>query len=234
MGFLAFDFDAIASLVDTAVAGASAGVQGFGNVFESVFEDIEEIPEQYAFFLKDKAIDVATLADKVFSADAIQGIPEDVAAAFESGSDQIEAMFGQMLNVPSMALALADAGVNVGLMAATAEIADLFTLSSNDIFFNAVDFASADVAAIQKAVASMDEITAETFATAMESTRDGADVAVGAAWNAVLASTELSSELNANGVNVAALSAAAQASIAAEASGTTTISAGTATAVAAT
>ena len=55
-------------------------------------------------------------------------------------------------------------------MAATAEIADLFTLSSNDIFFNAVDFASADVAAIQKAVASMDEITAETFATAMEST----------------------------------------------------------------
>ena len=107
-----FDIDAIKGVVDEAIAEASDGIQGFGNVFESVFEDVTEIPEQYAFFLKDKAIDVAEIAKEVFSADAIQGIPDDVAAMFENAGDDIEDAFGMMLEVPSMVVALGKAGVD--------------------------------------------------------------------------------------------------------------------------
>lgn len=107
-----FDIDAIKGVVDDAIAEASDGIKGFGNVFESVFEDVTEIPEQYAFFLKDKAIDVTEITKEVFSADAIKGIPDDVAAMFENAGDDIEDAFGKMLEVPSMVVALGKAGVD--------------------------------------------------------------------------------------------------------------------------
>lgn len=228
-----FDIDAIKGVVDEAIAEASDGIQGFGNVFESVFEDVTEIPEQYAFFLKDKAIDVAEIAKEVFSADAIQGIPDDVAAMFENAGDDIEDAFGMMLEVPSMVVALGKAGVDVNVLAATAEIGALFAKSAEDTFFAGVDFSKADVADIQKAVAAMDDESQAAFGTAMKGTRDGTDVALGAAWTTVLENEELAKELNANGVDVTVLSSAASASTAAEMIGDSGAAATTATAVAA-
>jgi len=209
-----FDIDAIKGVVDEAIAEASDGIQGFGNVFESVFEDVTEIPEQYAFFLKDKAIDVAEIAKEVFSADAIQGIPDDVAAMFENAGDDIEDAFGMMLEVPSMVVALGKAGVDVNVLAATAEIGALFAKSAEDTFFAGVDFSKASIADVQKAVAAMTPEAQNTFGTAMKASRTGNDVALGAAWTAVLANDELAKELNANNVDTTKLKTAAAASTA--------------------
>jgi len=209
-----FDIDAIKGVVDEAIAEASDGIQGFGNVFESVFEDVTEIPEQYAFFLKDKAIDVAEIAKEVFSADAIQGIPDDVAAMFENAGDDIEDAFGMMLEVPSMVVALGKAGVDVNVLAATAEIGALFAKSAEDTFFAGVDFTKANIADVQKAVAAMDDESQAAFGTAMKASRTGNDVALGAAWTAVLANEELAKELNANNVDTTKLKTAAAASTA--------------------
>jgi hypothetical protein len=95
--FATFNATAVFETVDTAIAEASEGIQGFGETFENVFEDVNKIPEQYAYFLKDNAIDVAELAKEVFSSEAIQGIPDDVAAMFENAGDDIEKSFGMLL-----------------------------------------------------------------------------------------------------------------------------------------
>jgi len=210
--FVEFDFDAIKGVVDTAIADASEGIQGFGETFENVFGDVTQIPEQYAYFLKDSAIDVAALASEVFSSDAIQGIPDDVAAMFENAGDDIGKSFGMMLDVPSMAEALKNAGVDIDLLTATAEIGTLFAESTKDNFLKGVDFSKANIAGIQKAVAAMGTDAQNTFKAAMKASRTGTDVALGEAWTAVLASDELKNELSANNVDITKLQTAATAS----------------------
>ena len=79
----------------------------------------------------------------------------------------------------------------------------------------------------------MDDESQAAFGTAMKGTRDGTDVALGAAWTTVLENEELAKELNANGVDVTVLSSAASASTAAEMIGDSGAAATTATAVAA-
>jgi len=207
-----FDFTAIESIVDLAIADASDGVKLFGNAFETMFESAAGIPEQYAFFLKDLDIDVEAIANEVFSSDAIKDIPDDVAAAFESGADSAEDMMAMMLNVPSMANALKTAGVNIDLFAASAEIAELFDLTESDKFFSAIDFGTVDVKGVQKVIGAMDKASQDTFALAMAAAKDGTAVAVGAAWDAVLDDKLLSAQLTTQGLDVTALSAAASAS----------------------
>ena len=84
--------------------------------------------KQYAFFLKDLDIDVEAIANEVFSSDAIKGIPDDVAAAFESGAAATEDMMAMMLNVPSMAKALKTAGVDIDLFVSEAPKCTLLLL----------------------------------------------------------------------------------------------------------
>lgn len=168
-----FDFTAITSIVDSAIGDASEGVKLFGSAFETMFESAKGIPDQYAFFLKDLDIDVEAIANEVFSSDAIKGIPDDVAAAFESGAAATEDMMAMMLNVPSMAKALKTAGVDIDLFAASAELAELFDLTAADKFFSAIDFSTVDIAGIQKVIGAMDKASQDTFASAMAAAKDG-------------------------------------------------------------
>ena len=60
----------------------------------------------------------------------------------------------------------------------------------------------------------MDDESQAAFGTAMKASRTGNDVALGAAWTAVLANEELAKELNANNVDTTKLKTAAAASTA--------------------
>lgn len=61
------DFTEVSNMIDAAVSDASESVQGFANAFEDIFSDINEIPEQFSYFLKDATIDISQMANDIFS-----------------------------------------------------------------------------------------------------------------------------------------------------------------------
>jgi hypothetical protein len=202
--FKIFDLDQLFESIEGLVSGASAEIQGFANVFENSFA--KDLPEQYAIFMKDTQVDMEQLVEDVFN--GLEDIPASVELAIENAGDAGDDILAALLDVPKFAAGLAAQGVDTVLLQSTAEITDLFEHATGA--FASLLPSTADVAKLQKTVATLTEEQQTVFKNAMAAARDTETGAVdeARAWTAILAEPALKSELLAQGVNPQAVAEA--------------------------
>lgn len=198
------DFTEVSNMIDDAVSDASEGVQGFANAFEDIFSDVNEIPDQFSYFLKDATLDLSQMAADIFSDENIAGLTEDMVGAWDTTADAAT-NYWDLLGVGAFTDELLKANVDVALFTATAGIGELFretteNLRLDDLIPNGVDFAK-----VEKAVAAMDEAGQKKFAASMGAATDvtTGTLDVAKAWLALAEDPTLSAALTAEGVDVA-------------------------------
>ena len=198
------DFTEVSNMIDDAVSDASEGVQGFANAFEDIFSDVNEIPDQFSYFLKDATLDLSQMAADIFSDENIAGLTEDMVGAWDTTADAAT-NYWDLLGVGAFTDELLKANVDVALFTATAGIGELFretteNLRLDNLIPNGVDFAK-----VEKAVAAMDEAGQKKFAASMGAATDvtTGTLDVAKAWLALAEDPTLSAALTAEGVDVA-------------------------------
>jgi len=198
------DFTEVSNMIDDAVSDASEGVQGFANAFEDIFSDVNEIPDQFSYFLKDATLDLSQMAADIFSDENIAGLTEDMVGAWDTTADAAT-NYWDLLGVGAFTDELLKANVDVALFTATAGIGELFRETTensrlDNLIPNGVDFAK-----VEKAVAAMDEAGQKKFAASMGAATDvtTGTLDVAKAWLALAEDPTLSAALTAEGVDVA-------------------------------
>jgi len=210
-GFLAdIDFSEITSMIDTAVSGASDDIKKFATTFEKTFAD-GSIPDQYALFFKDATMDLGDMAKDLFSEENVKGFTDDALQMFSGVADGATDMFA-LLNVDKVVEEMKKAGVDVGILKATAAVEKLFEetmAGTNDI--KGMIPAGVDVGAIQKAIATMTPEAQIKFVADMTAATnaEAGTVDVAQAWKAMAEEETIIKELNAQSIPVSKVSASA-------------------------
>lgn len=226
------DFTEVSNMIDAAVSDASESVQGFANAFEDIFSDINEIPEQFSYFLKDATIDISQMANDIFSEENMAELTEGMVGAWDATADTAT-NYWDLLGVGAFTDELLKANVDVALFTATAGIGELFRETAENVNLNNLIPNGVDFAEVEKAVAAMDEAGQQAFAASMGAATDvtSGTLDVAKAWLAVSADPTLSAALTAEGVNVAAVKSEASTQLEGASSSAAPITAAAAAAV---
>lgn len=213
-------FDAADAAITDTLESVSDGAKTFGTKMVGGMKAFASLPTQYAYHLKDATLDLATIATDVLSPDNLAGMTENALSNLNTMiSDATDGlpMFA-MLSVPKFAEALANSGVDVVLMTATAAIDNLFEQASRSAdAVLACELCSAnndiwdlipegiDIPAIQKVIATLESGPAKSFADSMAEAvvQSTGKINVAQAWKILSEEPSIAKELNRQSIPVA-------------------------------
>ena len=208
-------FEAADAAITDTLESVSDGAKTFGTKMVVGMKAFASLPTQYAYYLKDATLDLATIASDVLSPGNLAGMTEgalsNLNTMISDATDELP-MFA-MLSVPQFAEALANSGVDVVLMTATAAIDNLFEQASrsadaankanNDIWDLIPE--DIDVPAIQKVIATLATGPAKSFADSMAKAvlQSTGKIDVAQAWKILAEEPIIAKELNRQSIPVA-------------------------------